>query len=61
MAKDKDEKISKLNGTIKELKGSAASLLDLQATIAKKDAEVASLRKQLGAAQRVEGDLRKQQ
>ena len=59
--KEKDEKVAKLQGTIKELKGSAASVLDLKATIAKKDAEVLALRKQLGAAQRVEDDLRKQQ
>ena len=60
-SKEKDEKVAKLQGTIKELKGSAASVLDLKATIAKKDAEVLALRKQLGAAQRVEDDLRKQQ
>ena len=61
MAKEKDERVAKLQGTIKELKGSAASLKDLKASLAAKDADIAGLRKQLGAAQRVEDELRKQQ
>lgn len=37
-----------------------ASAKDLKATVAAKDTEIAGLRKQLGAAQRVEDELRKQ-
>ena len=39
MAKEKDERVAKLQGTIKELKGSAASLKDLKASLAAKDAD----------------------
>ena len=61
MAKEKDEKITKLNATIKELKASSSGVKDLKEKVAQKDTEIAALRKQLGAAQRVEDDLRKQQ
>lgn len=50
-----------MQATIKELKGSAASIKDLKAGLAAKDLEIAGMRKQLGAAQRVEDELRKQQ
>ena len=61
LTKEKDERIAKLNNQMKELKASVGGVKDLKATIASKDLEVAGLRKQLGAAQRVEDELRKQQ
>jgi len=60
ITKERDERLAKQTSTIKDLKGSVASAKDLKATVAAKDTEIAGLRKQLGAAQRVEDELRKQ-
>ena len=51
MTKEKDERITKLTASNKELKGGLAA----------KEQESAGFRKQVGAAQRAEDELRKQQ
>ena len=61
LKKEGDERVNKLQATIKELKASAGGVKELKASLAAKDAEIAGLRKQLGAAQKIEDELRKQQ
>jgi len=50
LGKEKDDRIAKLSSSLKEVKASLST----------KEQEVAGLKKQLGSAQRVEEDLRKQ-
>ena len=47
LAREKDEKIAKLNATIKELKASSSGVKDLKEKVAQKEGEIAALRKQV--------------
>ena len=58
VSKERDDKVAKL---AKELKASVQGVKDLKEKLAGKEGEIGALRKQLGSAQRVEDDLRKQQ